>query len=51
MIQQRLDNIKMEEDYRYKKMRIKLNKDDLKRLLDGETVEGYKTAIQIEQSN
>ena len=36
----------MEENYQYKKIRIKLNDDDIKRLIKGETIEGYKTAIQ-----
>ena len=36
----------MEEDYRYKKIRVKLDQDDLRRIINGETVEGYKIAIQ-----
>lgn len=38
----------MEEDYRYKKIRITLNKDDLSSIIKGETIEGWKTSIQIE---
>ena len=37
----------MEEDYK-DKIRIKLDKDDLSRLIKGETIVGYKTAIQLE---
>ncbi len=38
----------MEEDYRYKKIRVKLTQDDLARIIKGETVEGWKVAIQKE---
>ena len=38
----------MEEDYMFKKIRIKLSQDDLSRIIKGETVEGWKTSIQKE---
>lgn len=41
----------MEEDYRYKKIRVTLDNDDLKRLIKGETLNGWKTTIKREQSN
>lgn len=36
----------MEEDYRYKKIRITLDQDDISRIIKGETIVGWKTAIQ-----
>lgn len=41
----------MEEDYRQKKIRVKLDNDDIKRLMAGETVVGYKVAIQKQDLN
>jgi hypothetical protein len=35
----------MEEDYQYKKVRVKLDSDDMARLIKGETLEGWKTSI------
>ena len=36
----------MEENYQYKKIRITLDQDDISRLIKGETITGWKTAIQ-----
>lgn len=45
---ERFTFVKMEEYNSYKKIRIKLNQDDLARIIKGETIEGWKTSIQKE---